>query len=153
MQHLKSASICFFLLIVSACPQSKLTWGSSHPSLQARSSCTDLVCSSLTHGPHSKLKGATRDVLASVLDIDSVGPNFLGDEAHTVGAAPSIHDVSVHCLSTGTGHLSRHGLRATLYWMKQSSTKGAFRCNEVPDNRYSWFKNNLNHLLGKAHRF
>lgn len=127
----------FFPLIVFACPQSKLTWGSSHASLQARSSCTDLVCSSLTHGPHSKLEGATGDVLAPVFDIDSVGSNFLRDEAHTVGAAPSIHDVSVHCFPTGTGHLSRHGLRATLDWMRQSSTEGVFRHNQDTDNRYS----------------
>lgn len=100
------------------------------------------MCSSLTHGPHSKLEGATRDMLASVLDIDSVGSNFLGDEAHTVGAAPSIHNVSIHCFPTGAGHLSRHGLRATLNWMKDSSTEGVFRHNQdiSTDNRYSWFK-------------
>ncbi len=108
-------------------PQSELTGCSSHASFQARSSCADLVRSTFPHGSHSKLEGAARDVLASVLDVDSVGSNFLGDEAHAVGAAPSIHYVSIRCFPTGAGHLSSHCLRATLNWMKQSSTEDVFR--------------------------
>lgn len=119
---------------------SELTWCSSHASLQARTSCADLVCSSLPHGPHSELEGASRDVLASVLDIDCVGSNFLRDEAHTVGAAPSIHDVSVHCFPAGAGHLSRHGLRASLNWRRQSHTEGVLHTQDKTGNRCSSYK-------------
>lgn len=125
MKHLKS---CLWRKHNSHTrPESELTRCSSHASFQARSSCADLVSSSLPHGPHSKLEGAARDVLASVLDVDSVGSNFLWDEAHAVGAAPSIHYVSICCFPTGAGHLCSHCLRATLNWMKQSSTDDVFR--------------------------
>lgn len=94
----------------------KLTRRSSNASLQPGTACADLVCSTLPHGTHGELEGATGDVLASVLDVDCVGSNFLRDEAHTVGAAASIHDVGVHCFPTGAGHLSCHGLGTTLHW-------------------------------------
>lgn len=84
----------------------------------------------LTHGTHSKLEWATRDVLASVLDIDGVRSDFLGDEAHTVGAAASVHNVSIHCFPTGAGHLSCHGLRASLNWARKSRAEGEFGCNQ-----------------------
>ena len=124
IKHLKLQQTQFL-----PCSQSELTGRSSHASLQARSSSADLVRSSLPHGPHSKLEGAAGDVLAAVLDVDSVGSHFLGDEAHAVGAAPSVHNVSIQCFPTGAGHLSRHGLGATLDWRRQSSTDDVFRNN------------------------
>lgn len=96
--------------------RSRLTWRPSHAPLEARSAGADLVCSSLPHGPHRELEGAAGDVLSPVLDVDGVRADLLGDEAHAVGAAPSIHDVGVSCFPAGAGHLSRHGLRAALNW-------------------------------------
>lgn len=94
----------------------KLTRCSSHASFKTRTSCTDFMCSAFTHGPHRELEGASRDVLASVLDVYSVGSDFLRDEAHTICAAPAIYDVGVHRFPTGAGHLCCHGLRTTLSW-------------------------------------
>lgn len=105
------------------------TWDPCDSSVQAGPSCSDLVGPSLSQGPHSELEGAAGDVLAAVLDIDSVGSHFLRDEAHAVGAAPSIHNVSIQGFPTGAGHLSRHGLGATLNWRRRSSTEDVFRHN------------------------
>ena len=66
------------------------------------------------HGPHGELEGTAGDVLASVLDVDRVRSDLLGDEAHAVRAAPSVHNVSVHRFPAGTGDLSRHGLGTAL---------------------------------------
>lgn len=107
----------------------ELTWRSSYASLEAGTPCTDLVRPTLTHGTHSELERAAGDVLAPVLDVDGVRSDFLGDEAHAVGAAASIHDVSVHCFPTGAGHLSCHGLGAGLNWVRKSGAEGEFRHN------------------------
>lgn len=98
-----------------------LTWSSSYPSLQTRSSGADLVRSSLAHRPYSELEGASRDMLASVLDVDGVRSHLLRDEAHAVGAVPSVHDVSIHRFPTGAGDLSRHGLRTALDCRRQKN--------------------------------
>lgn len=100
-----------------------LTWSSSYPSLQTRSSGADLVRSSLTHGPYSELEGASGDMLAPVLDVDGVRSHFLGDEPYAVGAVPSVHDVGVHRFPTGAGDLSRHGLSTTLDCRRQKSRR------------------------------
>lgn len=102
--------------IACPCPHGELTRCCCYASLQARASCTDLVCSPLPHGPHSELEGAPRDVLASVFDIDRVGSHFLWDEADAVRAAASIHKISVHRFPIGAGHLGCHGLGAALNW-------------------------------------
>lgn len=67
-------------------------------------------------------------MLASVFDVDCVGSNFLWDEAHAVGAASTIHNVSIHSFPTGAGHLSCHGLGATLNW--QGDTAQQVRYNQ-----------------------
>lgn len=84
------------------------TWDPCHPSIQASSSCSDLVGPSFSQGPHSELEGAPGDVLAPILNVNSVSTHLLRDEADAVGAVLSFDDLCVLCLSSRTRHLSGH---------------------------------------------
>lgn len=84
------------------------TWDPCHSSVQAGSSCSDLVGPSLSQGPYGELEGAPGDVLAPVFNVNSVSSHLLRDEADAVGAVLSFNDLCVLHLSSRTRHLSRH---------------------------------------------
>lgn len=118
----------------------RLTGRYGHAPLQAGASRADLVGSALPHGPHGELEGAAGDVLAAVLDVDGVRADLLRDEAHAVRAAAAVHDVGVHRLAAGAGHLGRHGLGAALNWGGGGVDEHAFRDPEDARSTFFFFK-------------
>lgn len=90
----------------------KLTWDTCHTPFQPWATCSNLVGSTLPQGPHRELEGAPRDMLASVLNADSVGAHFLGHESDAVGAVLTLHNLCGLHFATRAGHLGSHLLGA-----------------------------------------
>lgn len=85
-----------------------LTWDTCFSPLQTRASCSDLVGTPFSKGPHGELEGASCYVLSTVLDADCVDAHLLGHKSDTVRVLSHRDDLCLGDMTRGAGDMGRH---------------------------------------------